>query len=181
MKVAFDTNAIIDLCENDEWTNRVVEHAEVASGIEVVIVAEVNKQLDMTKRTPAERTNFGRLEAVSGQDEQRYFTIGVSILDGGDVLRGDSALVHGIQRELYDLGGAYRRYSEEQVAAAQPVATIEKWLDHNNHQADAVIYERASELGCDYLVTSDKRINRVVPAGSVCKPITLADFLSLVR
>lgn len=181
MKVAFDTNAIIDLCGSDDSTDRVIAHLNSTPGAEVVIVAEVTKQLDMTRRTPAERANFDRLEAASNYDDQHYLTIGVSAIGGSDVIRGDTALVHGIQREIYDLNGAYERYRAVQEAGGHNVATLDKWLDHNNHQADAVIYERASEIGCDYLVTSDKRINRVVPASSSCKPVTLTDFLALVR
>jgi hypothetical protein len=43
---------------------------------------------------------------------------------------------------------------------------------------DAVIYERAVELGCDLLVTDDKGIRENVPATNRCQPIGMADFMA---
>lgn len=58
-----------------------------------------------------------------------------------------------------------------------PVKSIERWNNKNNTQADAVIYERAAELGCDFLVSTDRRIKQAVPAANSCQPIILAHFI----
>jgi hypothetical protein len=97
MKVAFDTNAIIDLCGGDDSTDRVIAQLNSTPGAEVFIVAEVAKQSDITRLIPAERANFDRLDVASSLNNQRYFTIGVSAIGGSDMIRGDTALTHGIQ------------------------------------------------------------------------------------
>src|SRR5690349_12474190 len=139
MKAALDTNAIIDLCSDDAWVDRVVGHFADKPNDSLALVAHA---MDEVKRLDVQgRANLRRLEAACTRDEQRYFTIGVSALDGPDVLRGDRAKRDGIQRETYDVGRAYERYRRQQEARGLPIASIEKWHSRNNRQTDAVIYE----------------------------------------
>jgi hypothetical protein len=125
-----------------------------------------------------ERTNMQRLEAACVRDEQRYHALGESPLGGPDVLRGDTAARDGIQRETRDVGGAYETYRMRQAARGQPISSPEKWLKRTNNQTDALIYERAGELGCDLIVTDDPDIKGSVPATNSCQPIGLADFVA---
>jgi hypothetical protein len=176
MKAALDTNAIIDLCSNDAWTDRAVRHFTENQNDSLVLVTHA---MDEVHRLGGQGwANLGRLEAVCIRDEQRYFTIGVSILGGPDVLRGDSTARDGIQRETQDVGRAYEEYRRQQAARGLPVADVAKWHKRNNRQTDAVIYERATELGCDLLITGDGDINGKVPAANNCQPIRLADFIA---
>ncbi len=94
------------------------------------------------------------------------------------MLRGNTAVRDGIQREVYDIRGAYEKYRTQQEARGLPVKSIEQWNNQNNPQADAVIYELANKLGCGFLVTADKRIKKAVPAVKSCQPAALADFIS---
>jgi hypothetical protein len=177
MKAALDTNAIISLCGNDAWIDRVVRHFQDNPIDSLVLVVQA---MDEVQRLSQEqRANLARLEAVCIRDEQRYFTLGLSVLDGPDVLRGDTAERDGIQREIRDVGHGYERYVRRQEAHGSPVASIEKWHKRINNQTDAVIYERATELGCNVLVTGDdKDITKKVPATNSCQPVSLADFIA---
>jgi len=180
MRAALDTNAIIDLCSSDAWIDRVVRHFASNPNDSLVLVAPA---MDEVERLDEQgRANLERLEAVCIRDEQRYFTIGVSALDGPDVLRGDTAARDGIQRETRDIGRGYEKYRKQQEAQGLPVASIEKWHRRNNHQTDAVIYERAMELGCDLLVTGDVRdIKKRVPTTNSCRPVSLDDFIAALK
>lgn len=177
MKAALDANAIIDLCSNDAWADRVVRHFASNQNDGLVLVAHA---IDEVQRLDEHGwVNLRRLEAVCIRDEQRYFTLGVSALDGPDVLRGDTAERDGIQRETRDVGRTYERYRRQQLAQGLPVASIDKWHRRNNHQTDALVYERAVELGCDVLVTrDDKDITKKVPLTNSCQPVSLADFIA---
>jgi hypothetical protein len=129
-------------------------------------------------RSRQELTNMQRLETACVRDEQGYFTLDKSALDGPDVLRGDTAARDGIQRETRDVGGAYETYRRRQESRGLTISDPEKWLKRTNNQTDALIYERAAELGCDLLVTDDPDIKGNVPATNSCQPIGLADFVA---
>lgn len=179
MKIALDTNAIINLCKSDELTSTIAKYLDDAD-TQLILVSYAVEEF-AAKASSQELLNFKRLENASMHDEQRYFTLGVSHLDGPDVLRGDGAIIDGIQKEVYNIGSAYEEYRANQLRDGNSVKDIQKWLAQNNHQADAVIYERATELNCDYLVTMDDRIKRVVPPTHSCQPINLNEFMQLVR
>jgi hypothetical protein len=179
MRVAFDTNAIIKLCKSDDLTSSMVTHLTDHPTDSLILLSYAVEEFE-TKASAQELINFTRLEGASVRDYQRYFTIGVSYLDGPDVLRGDSAMADGIQKEVYDIKSAYEEYVEAQRENGNPVKDVKKWLAQNNHQADAVIYERAAELSCDHLVTMDDRIKRVVPRTHSCSPIAFDDFMQLI-
>jgi hypothetical protein len=175
MKAALDANAIIRLCKNDAWTDRVVRHFTGNTNDSLVLGAYAMREAE--PRDQQERTNMQRLEAACIRDEQRYFTLDESLLDEPDALRGDTAAHDGIQRETRDVGRAYEMYCMQQAARGQPISSPEKWHKRINNQTDALIYERATELGCDLLVTDDPDVTGRVPATNSCQPIGLADFV----
>jgi hypothetical protein len=176
MKAALETNAIINLCSNDEWTDRVVRHFAANPNDDLVLVAHaMDEVMHLDKQ---KRANLQRLEAACIRDEQRYYALGASALDGPDDLRGDTAARDGIQRETRDVGRAYERYRSQQAARGLPISRVEKWLKRNNNQTDALIYERAVELGCDIIVTDDLDIKDHFPATNSCQPVGLTDFVA---
>jgi len=175
VKAALDTDAIIDLCDNDTWVDRVARHFKTNQQDTLFLVAHAWGELDEKKRGEQERVNLRRLEAACVRDNQRYFILGTSDLGGPDVMLGDTTKHDGILRVVHDIQPAYDRYWRDQEARGLPVKRIEKWIRKNNNQTDALIYARAAELGCDFLVTKDTDIR--VPATNRCQPITLASFL----
>ena len=178
MKAALDTNAIIDLCNNDSWTDRVARHFEANQQDTLFLVAHAWRELDEQKRGEQAHVNLRRLVAVCARDDQRYFALNESKL-GLDALRGDTAENDGIQRVVHGIQQAYDRYRTQQQVSGLPIKSIERWIRKNNNQTDALIYERAAELGCDFLVTKDTGIK--VPATNRCQPITLAGFIETLE
>lgn len=176
MKAALETNAIINLCSNHASTDRVVRHFAGNPNDSLVLVAHAMDEV--THLDNQKRANLQRLETVSVRDEQRYYTLGASRLNGPDGLRGHTAARDGIQRETRDVGRAYERYRRQQAEQGLPINRAEKWLKRNNNQTDALIYERAVELGCDIIVTDDPDIKDHVPATNSCQPIGLTNFVA---
>ncbi len=178
MKVTLDTNAVINLCANGTDTIKVVEHFKAHPNDRIYILAKTADELK--ELTPYQNINLEKLDAAYESDSQQYFTIGVSVIGGPDGIRGNDATRDGIQKEVVDITGAYARYKTIQIKDGNPVKNIENWLKQNNHQSDAVLYERATELASDYFVSDDVRILKVVPISNACKPITLKEFVGLL-
>jgi hypothetical protein len=178
MKVAFDTNAIINLCASDELTSKVVEYFNTHSGDILYIVATVREELKLDNLDSHQLNNYERLMAAITADEQAYFAVGVSSIGGNDVIRGNGAGRIGIQRIILDSKSAYEQYSKERMAKGLPPQDSKTWLNRNINQADAVIFERAEELGCDYVVSDNKDILRA--KNSTCRPIKLAGLVALL-
>jgi hypothetical protein len=178
MNATLDTSAVINLCNDDGETTKVVEYLKAHSDDAIYILAKTTDELK--KLTQTQQANLDRIDAVCARDKQRYFTIGESTIGGSDVIRGDSAAGDGIQKEIVDISGAYMKYHKTQIRGGNHVKGMEDWLKQNNHQSDAVLYERATELGCDYFVSNDGRFNKVISVTKSCKPVTLEEFLVLL-
>jgi len=72
VKAALDTDAIIDLCDNGSWTDRVVRHFEANQQDTLFLVAHAWDELDEQKRGEQARVNLRRLEAVCARGNQRW-------------------------------------------------------------------------------------------------------------
>lgn len=178
MKVAFDTNAIINLCSNDEWVERVAQYFQENEDSLLYIVLYVSEELAPDSLTKKQQLNHDKLETSLTPDNQRYFTIGVSMIGGADVLRGDGAERLGIERIVLDKNSAYKEYSRQRKAKGLPPKDVRTWLNRNINQNDSVIFERAEQLDCDYVVSDNKDILRA--KNSSCRPLKLADFVQLI-
>lgn len=66
----------------------------------------------------------------------------------------------------------------DRASKGLPPRDTKAWLNRNINQADAIIFERAEELGCDYVVSDNKDILKA--RNSTCSPIKLHDFMALV-
>ncbi len=171
MVAALDTNAVIDVCNDTVRIGAVVGHFSKHENDQLIITAQVMSELTLP-------SNFAKLAAVCRFDEQRYFTIGHSVIGGPDIIRGDNASRDRIQRFVLDAAKGYESYLKEKQLSGEAPVSAQVWNRRNNRQSDAVAYERACELGCDTFVTTDRKLKNRVPLTNECKIVSLSDFVS---
>jgi hypothetical protein len=139
----------------------------------------VQDELSLDKMSGKERLNYQRIEVAATRDYQKNFSIGESSIGGGDIIRGNGAVRIGIQRMVYDSKTAYENYANARKSKGLPPKDGKTWLNRNMNQADAVIFERAEELSCDYVVSDNSHI--LLAKNSSCQGIKLKDFIAILR
>ena len=119
MKATIDTNAVINLCDDDANTNVVIGYFKTHTGDRIYVLAKTHDELKNMSAHQA--ANLAKLEAASDFDTQRYFTVGESVVGGADTIRSDNATHDGIQKEVIDVTGAYTQYKADQTRNGNPV------------------------------------------------------------
>lgn len=179
MKVAFDTNAIIKLCDNDQWSEDIVCYLQENAGSQFYLLAYVSEELAAGSFTTEQLRNYNKLQNVITPDSQSYFMLNHSRLDGSDVLRGDGAERLGIETIYVDKAAEYEKNSNDRKAKGLAPKDTRTWLRRNVNQIDSVIFERAEQLKCTYVVSDNRDILKA--QNSECLPIKLSEFIVLIK
>lgn len=179
MKVVFDTSSLLNLLNNDEWVNKLVAYFDSDDEAMLYLVRYVREELDIDRLSSREQRNYERLQDALTDDDDGFFILGVSTLNGGDVLRGDGAERLGIEQIFLDKNAAYEESQDARRAKGLPPVDIRTWLRRNVNQNDSVIFERAEQLGCDYVISDNKHILRA--KNTPCEPLTLSNFIAVLN
>ncbi|MEX2210122.1 MAG: hypothetical protein WD603_01850 [Patescibacteria group bacterium] len=164
-KYALDTNALIAICESDEMTKtlfgRLTNH-KMKAVVNKRTLEEFSKRPDSTQLA-----NYSKLSPCLVNDDQQFFTLDESNLDGGDPLPSHTyeSMVKDYSEE------AYKAYEER---AKAPLSRAE-WV--RRLQGDPTIYAWAELTGCDYFVTDDDKLRRKIPANLGPRAISVDSFI----
>ncbi len=165
MKICIDTSTLINLCKNkDDFIDKFVD---IIERLKISLFIPPTVQEEFKSRTKNEQDNFERLEKYVIYDNQRYFTLDKSTLDGPDILPGSAyeAFNHPID--------SIRAYKE-----SGSLKSPEGWIQKK--QSDPNIYSRAVDLDCDYFITENLNDFKNKDEKFKTKIFNLKEFINLL-
>lgn len=141
MKISLDTSTLINLCKNkDNVLNKFINYIKKK---DILVFMSLTAQAEFIKGlTEEEKINFNKLSKYVTYDNQKYVTVGESVVGDPDIIPGSA--FEGFNMPL-DSKKAYLKSGSRK--------TIHGWI--KKKQTDATVYSRAVDLGCDYLITEN--------------------------
>jgi len=166
MKIALDTNAVINICKVNSNVEQILNYMQSNPTFKLFInkrvVEEFNKH-----NSQNELKNLNVLLDKVNLNSKQYFTIGVSMIDGPDT----------IPPESYDFFN--KDFSEQKYVESGTSKTKTEWV--RKYQADPTIYSIANDYLCDFLVTDNRKDFQKAAKKFHTKIISIADFYKMLK